>query len=459
MTDPLTIRPVILAGGSGTRLWPVSRASLPKQFVPLLGEETLFQAAVRRAAGFAAPVIVTAEPFRFVVLEQLDAIGVTPAAVLVEPAPRNTAPAVAAALAWAETHDDRAHLLVLPADHAIPDAGLFRATVAEAAGARLTVFGIVPTRPETGYGWIEADRTDAPGPVIAFTEKPDAARAEAWLAGGRHLWNAGIFLGPVAAFARAFEAHAPAILSGARGAVAAAREDLGFLRLDPAHWAGSETISVDRAVIEKAGGLHVVPYSGAWSDLGSWDAVAQISADQGAVTAIDCAGSHLSAGPGVRLLGLGLRDMIAVALPDAVLVAPRDRAQEVGAAVAAMAASGVTQATAHPRDHRPWGWFETIALGDRFRVKRIVVKPGGRLSLQSHRRRAEHWVVVEGTAQVTVSGKKRRLGENQSIYVPVGARHRLENETARDLVLIEVQTGAYLEEDDIERFDDAYARE
>lgn len=479
MTGPRTtdtpIRPVILAGGSGTRLWPASRASFPKQFTTLISEESLFQSAVLRLTGkgYAAPLVITTEPFRFVALEQMENIGITPAEVLIEPSARNTGPAVAAALVWMGRHDPDATLLVAPSDHAIADTIGFRGAVRTAADAateagEIVTFGIPPTRAETGYGWLklapEADvAAETPQPLEEFVEKPDIARAGAMLKGGRHLWNAGLFLGPAPAFRAAFEAHAPAILKVAEAALAAARSELGFTRLDPAIWAGLETISLDRAVMEKTGNLSVMPWAGGWSDLGSWDAVWRDggggTVTSGNVTAIDCDGSYLASEPGQRLVGIGLENMVAVATGDAVLVAPRDAAQAVGQAVARLKAEGVPQATEFPRDHRPWGWFETLALGERFRVKRIVVTPGGRLSLQSHQRRAEHWVVVAGTAQVTLGGTARRLSENQSLYVPVGEKHRLENITDTPLVLIEVQTGAYLGEDDIERFDDVYARE
>jgi len=464
------IRPVILAGGSGTRLWPVSRASHPKQFTRLSGGETLFQATVRRLTGegFAPPLVVTAEPFRFLAAEQIDEIGVGAEAVLIEPEPKNTAPAVAAALAWALQRSE-GPLLIAPSDHAIADAAGFRAVVQAALStAGIVTFGVTPDRAETGYGWLELGAGADPAgegvqPLAGFVEKPDADTAVRMLAGARHLWNAGLVMARPAALEAAFAAHAPAILDGARRALDTARADLGFTRLNPAEWSLLETVSLDVAVLENVPDLTVMPWRGGWSDLGSWDAVWRNSgggtvAGEG-VLAVGCAGSYLAAGEGVRLVGIGLRDMVAVATADAVLVAPREAAQAVGDAVAELKAQGVPEATAHPRDHRPWGWFETLALGDRFRVKRIVVKPGGRLSLQSHSRRAEHWVVVEGTARVTIGETVKRLGENQSVYVPVGRKHRLENPTETPVVLIEVQTGAYLEEDDIARFDDVYARD
>jgi mannose-1-phosphate guanylyltransferase/mannose-6-phosphate isomerase len=329
-------------------------------------------------------------------------------------------------------------------------------------------FAIAPTRAETAYGWLDIDPgADGPvRPLRGFVEKPDAARAAALFASGTHAWNAGIFLFSAATLIAAFERHAPDILAPVRAALAGAAADLGFLRLAPAHWVRAPEISIDYAIMERAEGLRVVPFAGAWSDLGDWNAVWRETgpdvhgvAATGAVTAIDCEDSLLkSEGEGLHLVGIGLRDTVVVAMPDAVLVADRTRAQEVRDAVARMKSRGVRQAETFPRDHRPWGWFETLATGDRFQVKRIVVHPGGALSLQSHMHRAEHWIVVKGTARVTVEGETRLVTENQSIYIPLGAKHRMENPGKLDMVLIEVQTGAYLGEDDITRYEDVYAR-
>ena len=463
------IRPVILAGGSGKRLWPKSRAAFPKQFTNLIGDETLFQSAVKRVTGdgFAAPIIVTAEPFRFIVLEQLDAIGQTAAAVLIEPKAKNTAPAIAVALSWIENHDsDETAVLVAPSDHIIANPEQFRTVVQTATTqTRVITFGITPSRAETGYGWLElADKAqDAPPfPLKRFVEKPASATAKTMFETGGYFWNAGIFLAPSGVFRTAFEKHAPATLSLAGRALETAQSELGFTRLGKDVWSQIDAISVDHAIMEHLAEISVIPWSDGWSDLGSWDALWRESGEgtvcDGSSVAIDCEDSYLSSPDDQRLVGIGLRDIIAVALPDAVLVTTRDAAQEAGRAVDVLAAANAPQATEFPRDNRPWGWFETLAVEGRFRVKRIVVKPGGQLSLQSHQKRAEHWVVVEGTAQVTIGETRRRLSENQSIYVPVGVRHRLENEGSTDLVLIEIQTGSYLGEDDIERFEDAYQR-
>lgn len=467
------IFPVLLCGGSGTRLWPVSRKSFPKQFVPLAGQGTLFQAAAARMLGapdVAAPLVITNSDFRFIVAEQLAADGVTPSAILIEPSARNTGPAILAAALHLAASDPEAMLLVMPTDHSIPDVEAFRAAVAvgvpRAAAGQIVTFGIRPDRAETGYGWIAVQGAPVEGAaqkVERFVEKPAQDRAEAMLAEGRYLWNAGIFLAQAAVLIAAFRAHAADLIAPVEAAVAGARADLGFLRLAEGPWAEARDISVDFAVMEKASNIEVVPFGGAWSDLGDWNAVWRENGSgivaQGAVTAIDCEGSLLrSEVEGQHVVGIGLQDLVVVAMPDAVLVADRARSQDVKTAVAQMKARSVRQAEVFPRDHRPWGWFETLALADRFQVKRIVVKPGAALSLQSHIHRAEHWIVVSGTAQVTVGEEVKLLSENQSIYVPLGAIHRLANPGKVPVVLIEVQTGAYLGEDDIIRYEDIYAR-
>ena len=451
----------------------MSRKSFPKQFVPLAGQGTLFQDAVGRmlgAPGVASPLVITNSDFRFIVAEQLASESVRPSAILIEPSARNTGPAIlAAAFHLAERAPD-AMLLVMPTDHSIPDVTAFRAAVAagvpRAAAGPIVTFGIRPDRPETGYGWIEVGGAVVDGqaqPVRRFVEKPLQERAEAMLAEGRYLWNAGIFLASAKVLIAAFEAHAEDLVAPVRAAVAGARADLDFVRLAEGPWAEARDISVDFAVMERASNIEVVPLGAAWSDLGDWNAVWRENGSgtvrQGAVTAIDCEGSLLrSEVEGQHVVGIGLTDMVVVAMPDAVLVADRSRAQDVKAAVAQMKARSVRQAEVFPRDHRPWGWFETLALADRFQVKRIVVKPGAALSLQSHVHRAEHWIVVSGTAQVTVGDEVKLLSENQSVYVPLGAIHRLANPGKVPVVMIEVQTGAYLGEDDIIRYEDIYAR-
>ncbi|WP_435256748.1 mannose-1-phosphate guanylyltransferase/mannose-6-phosphate isomerase [Thioclava sp. FR2] len=473
-----TIHPVLLCGGAGTRLWPLSRKSYPKQFVRLMGEESLFQASAKRLldSGFAAPSVVTGADFRFVVIEQLAALQIAPADILIEPSARNTAAAICASALVLEAREPGALMLVAPSDHVISDAGAFRAAVKAAAPAaeagRLVTFGIRADRPETGYGWLElseapdAEFAATPQPLKSFVEKPDLAKAEALLQGGMHLWNAGIFLFSTTTILEAFAKYAPDTLAKVRDAVAGAGRDLSFTRLAPEPWNGLEDISIDYAVMERADNLSVVPYAGAWSDLGDWQAVwREQKPDEngivtdGAATAIDCKDSLLySTSEAQQLVGIGLEDIIAVAMPDAVLVAHKSRAQEVKKAVAELKAKGSVQAETLPRDFRPWGWYESLVTGQRFQVKRIHVHPGAALSLQSHHHRAEHWIVVVGTAKVTVDDEVKLVSENQSVYIPLGAVHRMENPGKVPLTLIEVQTGAYLGEDDIIRYDDVYAR-
>ncbi|WP_372884398.1 mannose-1-phosphate guanylyltransferase/mannose-6-phosphate isomerase [Shimia sp.] len=472
------IHPILLCGGSGTRLWPLSRKSYPKQFVPLTGEESLFQASARRLSGegFAAPSILTGADFRFVVIEQLAALEIAPADILIEPSARNTAAAICAAALALEDKSSGALMLVAPSDHVIPDAARFRDAVTAAAPAaaegQLVTFGIRPDRPETGYGWLElttqpdADFSARPQALKSFVEKPDLATAESLLAGGLHLWNAGIFLFSTTAILAAFARHAPETLARVREAHEGAESDLGFTRLDPEAWEQLEDISIDYAVMERAENLTVVPYGGAWSDLGDWQAVWRDgSPDEagivtaGPATAIDCSDTLLQAtSEAQQLVGIGLKDIVAVAMPDAVMIAHKDHAQDVKRAVQTLKAQGVAQAETLPRDYRPWGWYESLVIGPRFQVKRIVVNPGASLSLQSHHHRAEHWIVVEGTAKVTVDDEVKLVSENQSVYIPLGAVHRMENPGKLPMVLIEVQTGSYFGEDDIIRYEDIYAR-
>jgi mannose-1-phosphate guanylyltransferase/mannose-6-phosphate isomerase len=476
MSAHSVIHPVILCGGSGTRLWPLSRKSFPKQFAKLMGQESLFQASARRSVGvgFAAPLVVTGDSFRFIVIEQLAAIEMSPAGVLIEPDARNTAPAILAATLHRAKTDPNSLLLVLPSDQIVPDIAAFQkavqAAVPAATAGNIVTFGIVPTRPETGYGYLELAATaqpdDATHPLQRFVEKPDSDTALAMVTSGKYLWNAGIFLFSATTLIAAYRAHAPDILDAVSAAVDGAQSDIGFTRLEPQAWARAPSVSVDFDILEISTNLAVMPFSAGWSDLGSWDAVLQESGPDANgnvisdhATAIDCTGSLLrSEAGGLELVGIGLNDIIAIAMPDAVLVAKRSDSQRVKEAVTALEARQAKQATAFFSDHRPWGSFESIAMGSRFQVKRIVVKPGGKLSLQSHVHRAEHWIVVQGTARVTVDDDVRLLSENQSIYIPLAAIHRLENPGRMPMVLIEVQTGSYLGEDDIVRYEDLYAR-
>ena len=438
------IHPVLLCGGSGTRLWPLSRKSHPKQFVKLLGEESLFQSSARRLSGtgFAAPYVVTGSDFRFMVVEQLAAVEIAPQQILIEPSARNTAAAICAAAVALDAKNGDSLMLIAPSDHVIPDAQGFRGTVEAAAptafAGQIVTFGIRPDRAETGYGWLELTTRVPKGcppasqPLKSFVEKPDADAAEALLAGGMHLWNAGIFLFSTSTILQAFAEYAPETLVGVRSAQSAAETDLGFTLLAPKPWSELEDISIDYAVMERAPNLSVMPYNGEWSDLGDWQTIwRKGEADTAGVvtsgpsTALDCKNTLLQAtNEDQQLVAIGLEDVIAVAMPDAVLVAHKDRVQDVKNAVTVLRAKGVAQAETLPRDYRPWGWYESIALGPRFQVKRIVVNPGAALSLQSHKHRSEHWVVVEGTAKVTINDKVQTVTENQSVYIPLGAVHQ-----------------------------------
>ena len=466
------IHPVILCGGSGTRLWPASRKAYPKQFVPLIGEKSLYQATLQRFSGegFAAPLIMTGETFRFMATDQAESIGLSDARVVVEPSGRNTAPAILAAALLLEDRSEDC-MLVAPSDHVITDVPAFlkavEAGMESAEEGALVTFGITPDRPETGYGYLELETaTKLPSPVQKFREKPSLAKAEAMVAEGRFLWNAGLFLGKVKDFIAAFEKHAPEMIAPVRSAIAGAEGDLSFTRLAADPWGQAKSISVDYAIMEKAEKVAAVPVDCGWSDLGSWDALwaaagpdANGNATSGEATAVDCEGTYLrSEVEGMHVVGLGLKDTVAVAMGDAVLVADRSSVQDVKKVVDVLKAAKVAQAEEYPRFHRPWGWYETLCLGDRFQVKRIMVKPGGILSLQSHRHRSEHWTVVAGTAEVTIGDEIKLVTENQSVYIPLGEKHRMANPGKVEMYLIEVQTGAYLGEDDIVRYEDVYGR-
>ncbi|MGH8161400.1 MAG: mannose-1-phosphate guanylyltransferase/mannose-6-phosphate isomerase [Gammaproteobacteria bacterium] len=466
--------PVVLSGGSGTRLWPLSRELHPKQFLSLDGSrQTLFQATLKRLQGLVdlEPLIVVANAeHRFLVAEQLRQAGVEDATILLEPNGRNTAPALAAAALAARKRDARSLILALPADHVIRDAPRFHAAVktgvpAARAGS-LVVFGIVPTAPETGYGYIRADGADPRGwsPVAEFVEKPDANRAAQFLAAGSYFWNSGMFLMRADRYLEELEAHAPEVMRAVSASYTGLQRDCDFERLDAPAFAKSPSISIDYAVMEHTSNAVTVPLEAGWSDVGSWQSLAAINPCDGAGNVAigdtlleDTKDTYVRAES--RLVAtLGIKNQVIVETPDAVLIADRERSQDVKLLVKRLAENGRSERLLHRRVHRPWGWYEGMVSGDRFQVKHICVKPGASLSLQKHHHRAEHWTIVRGTAEVTRGEETFLVTEDQSAYIPLGTKHRLHNPGSIPLELVEVQTGSYLGEDDIVRYDDDYGR-
>ncbi|WP_323847346.1 mannose-1-phosphate guanylyltransferase/mannose-6-phosphate isomerase [Microbulbifer magnicolonia] len=470
--------PVILCGGTGSRLWPLSREAYPKQFLPLAGSDTMLQATALRLDGLPqlqAPILVCNEEHRFAAAEQLQEIGRAAQSILLEPCARNTAPAIAlAALAALESGggggDDDPLLLVLPADHAVADVAAFQAAVTQATElaqqGHLVTFGIVPTRAETGYGYIRRGEGAGDGvwKVAEFVEKPDATTAESYLASGEYSWNSGMFLFRASRYIEELGQHRADILEACQSAFAGAARDLDFTRVDAAAFAACAEESVDYAVMEKTESAAVVPMAAGWSDVGSWSALWELADKDtndnllhGDVLVEDSAGCLVRADN--RLVGLlGVRDLVVVDTDDAVLIADKQRVQEVKKLVQSLKRSERSEAQRHRKVYRPWGYYDSIDAGPRFQVKRIVVKPGRQLSLQMHHHRAEHWIVVRGTARVTRGDEELLVTENQSTYIPLGVTHRLENPGTIPLELIEVQSGSYLGEDDIVRFDDDYGR-
>ncbi len=467
--------PVILSGGSGTRLWPLSRELYPKQLLPLVGEETMLQDTARRLAGLtdSGPIVVCNEHHRFMLAEQLRQIGVQPSAIVLEPMGRNTAPAVAiaalAALAAAAAGEAPV-LLVMPADHLLKDVSAFhravRAGLAAATAGKLVTFGVVPTKPETGYGYIRRGAGSGPVyPIAEFVEKPDAARAAEYLAAGDYLWNSGMFLFAARRFLEELGRLAPQMLEACQASLAGAKRDLDFTRLDAAAFGRCPSDSIDYAVMEKTQDAVVVPLDAGWSDVGSWSALhesltpdAAGNVTRGDVVTEDSRGCYLYSS-GRLVATVGLQDHVVVETKDAVLVAPRHRVQDVKNLVARLKQLGRSEPALHREVFRPWGSYDSVDGGTRFQVKRLTVKPGATLSLQMHHHRAEHWIVVSGTARITCDDKVFLLSENESTYIPIGAKHRIENPGKVALHIIEVQSGSYLGEDDIVRFEDRYGRE
>ncbi len=471
----MDIYAVVLSGGAGTRLWPMSRETLPKQFLRLTSEHSLLQETLLRLdglEGLRATVVVANQEHRFLVAEHLRGIGLKPEALILEPAARNTAPAIAVAALHLLRHNPAALMLVLPADHHIPDAAALReairAAVPAAQAGHLVTFGVTPRWAETGYGYIERGKALGAGAagyrVARFLEKPDEATAARFLASGRHYWNSGMFLFRAEDMLAELRRLQPALVAACEEALAKAGKDLDFLRLDAEAFGRSPSVSIDYAVMEHTDRAAVLPVDFSWTDLGSWKALWEVGAKDAAgnVTRGDV---HLD---GARnsyvyaerrfVAALGVEDLVIVETPDAVLVARRDEVQKVRQVVEDLRARNRHEHVAHRTVYRPWGCYESIDAGHRFQVKRITVNPGQKLSLQMHHHRAEHWVVVVGTAKVTRGDETLVLTENQSTYIPLGVTHRLENPGKIPLQLIEVQSGAYLGEDDIVRFEDAYSR-
>ncbi|OYX45681.1 MAG: mannose-1-phosphate guanylyltransferase/mannose-6-phosphate isomerase [Rhodobacterales bacterium 32-67-9] len=464
-----TILPVILCGGTGTRLWPVSREGMAKQLLPIVGDETLLQMTLRRAAGpgFAEPMVIGSHAVRFTIRDQVEAVA-PKARVVIEPARRDTMAAVLLAATIAAAEDPDAILAVMPSDHLIREADGFRAAIRTAATAvtkaGIAVIGVTPTDPSTAYGYIKPGAAAGGGAfkVVRFVEKPDEERAHRLIFEGC-LWNAGMFCFRAGWLIDALGALEPEAVRAVAAAVAAMKPDLGMLIPGEA-FAGVKAISFDHAFMEKTAEAVVVPAGFRWSDVGDWNAVwaaSERDADENAIrgdaVAMDARGNLIHS-ENRLVCALGVENLAIVETPDAIMVAPRDKAQEVKALVGALKGAGRAEAVEHIRNHRPWGWYQTMDLGERFRVKRIVVKPGARLSLQKHHHRAEHWVVVRGTAEVTLGGEVSVLHENESVYIPIGEVHRLANPGKIPVEIIEVQTGTYLEEDDIERIEDEFGR-
>ncbi len=472
------IYPVILSGGSGTRLWPLSRAMYPKQFIHFFsGQSSSFLgAALRRlpdTAGFAAPILLCNNDHRFLVREEVERAGINPKAIVLEPIARNTAPAIAVAALAAVAEDAGAVLAVMPSDHVIQDEAKFLEAVTRAAKVaatgRLVLFGIVPGEPHTGYGYIRRgaplDGTNgAAFSVDAFTEKPDQETARRYLADGGYFWNSGIFVLHAKTYLDELDRLEPKVLEAAKKAWAKAEEDLGFLRLERTAFAASPSISIDYAVMEKTKAAAMLPIDVGWNDVGSWSSLWEIAPRDvndnyvhGDAVLDDTSGTYVHSERSL-VATIGVKDLVIVDTPDALLVADKSRCQDVSRIVARLRKSNRREHEQHLRNYRPWGFFETLNIGPRFQVKLLHVKPGGKLSMQMHHHRSEHWIVVQGTAKVVIGDREELVRENESVYIVATQWHRLENPGKVPLELIEVQIGTYLGEDDIVRTDDIYKR-
>ena len=466
-----TLVPVLLAGGSGTRLWPTSRKSYPKQFVDFTNSgDSFLQSSLKRSHVIpeATPwIIITSEDYRFLVAQQASKTKIEIGSILLEPVARNTAPAIALAAFEAINKHETPRLLVQTADHYIYDLGAFRRVVTEAfkATAPFVLFGVQPTRPETGYGYIECGVAEGSAFLVkSFKEKPDSVTAEGYLNAGNFFWNSGMFMLDAKAYLEALQQFEPAIFEACQRAHSSATSDLNFKRVDSAAFSRSPSVSIDYAVMERVKSLLVFPYQGDWTDIGSWDSIASLTDRdtegnmiQGDAVLLDSQNTFVRAES--RLVtGIGLQNLIIIETRDAILVADATKTQNVKELVEALKLKERTEASEHKRMYRPWGSYKTLVLGERFQVKQIEVNPGASLSLQMHHHRAEHWVVVSGTAEVQVDDSTQRFTEDQSVYIPIGSKHRLTNPGKLPLTLIEIQSGDYLGEDDIVRFDDIYGR-